>query len=90
MNILDRTESGIGGEDNQTCRQIRPNIYQFQKIHHDNSQTLILTATPSQDLKTSLWTIEELLTYGSVFKNILSNHVFSQEDCIEFDLSVSQ
>lgn len=90
MNILNRVEGGIGGDDNQTCRQIRPSMYNFQKIHQNNYQTLILNARPSQNLKTSLWTIEELLAYGSVFKNILSNHVFSQDDCVDFDLVVVQ
>lgn len=89
MHILNRAESGIGGDDNQTCRQIRPPLHQFQKFHHDHSQTIIFNARPSQDLKTSFWTIEELLAYGSVFQNILSNHVFSHENCIEFDLVVN-
>lgn len=81
LHILDRVESGIGGNDNYVCRQIRP-------IIHANDQILVLNARPSRDLKTSLWTNEELLTYGSIFQEILSEHVFSDKDSVLFDLVV--
>jgi hypothetical protein len=76
-------ESGIGGDDNHVCRQIRPSIC------HANNQILVLIAKPSRDLQTSLWTNEELLTYGSVFQEILSEYVFSDKDSVLFDLVVT-
>lgn len=83
LHILDRVESGIGGDDNHVCRQIRPSVC------HTNDQILVLIAQPSRDLQTSLWTNEELLTYGSVFQEILSEYVFSDKDSVLFDLVVT-
>jgi len=83
--ILDRSEGGIGGNSNSTCRQIRVAMTR-ERIPMLCFGEIVFEAQPSGD-GNQQWSADELLSIGRCFKCVLETQVASP--CIDFYIAVN-
>ena len=82
---LDRFEGGIGGNSNNTNRQIRlHNDYELLCTWHKYNE-ITFQAVPS-DNGESTWDTNELLEFGNAFKEVLETYMNSR--CIDFYIAI--